>query len=356
MMLLVIIVLVALAVSALCSILEASFLSVSTVELTRRKEQGDKGAAILLDLKENRVDDAIGAILTYNTIAHTVGAALAGAQAARVFGDAWIGVFSGVLTLLILVFTEIIPKTLGTVKASGFVGFTGRILSVMVMPPMKWLLVVTRALTHLIARRDEATTTRGDVAAMVKIAERDGAIAGDESKFLANFLRFEEIGIRDVMTPRTVLFLLDAATPLGQVVGKKQTPAFSRIPVYKGQKDNIVGYVLIRSLLEAALEDPDTEVTVESLVRPVVFVQESTTVGRALEILVHGGEHFAVVMDELGVLSGLVSLEDLFETALGREIVDEFDQVADLRQAALELRDLRLAKLRTRWQHAKTSE
>ena len=193
MLLLILIVLFTLSVSFLCSILEATLLSSRVVDLSYRAERGDKGAAILLDLKENRIDDAIGAILTYNTISHTVGAALSGAQAATVFASTGVGVFSAILTILILVVTEIIPKTFGTVHARRLSGFVGRTISIMMKPPMKWILFILRMLTRLIARKEEKGTTRRDVVAMLKIATRDGALRKDESKVLGNLMQFHPI-------------------------------------------------------------------------------------------------------------------------------------------------------------------
>jgi CBS domain containing-hemolysin-like protein len=349
MFLLALIVLCALGISAVCSILEASLLSSSTIELTQRKEKGDRGAARLLDLKESKIDDAISAILTYNTIAHTVGAALSGAQAAAVFGDTWVGVFSGVLTILILLFTEIIPKTVGTVYADRLAGFSGRLISLMIKPPMKWLLYVTRALTRLIAQDKKKETTRGDVVAMVKFAARDGALAQDESKRLSNLLKFEEISVEDVMTPRTVITMFDASLTVSQALESSEVRAFSRVPVFTERRDNIEGYVLVRELLEAALSDESRKKPLNDYIRPITVLDEKASVGDALKILMSKHEQFGLVLDEFGVLAGLVSLEDLFETFLGAEIVDEFDQVADLRKKALELRDKRLARVRARW-------
>ncbi len=349
MALLLFIVVAALGVSGLCSILEASLLSSSVVELSQRKAKGDAGAGRLLHIKEHEIDDAISAILTYNTIAHTVGAALSGAQAAVVFGDAWVGVFSGVLTLLILVFTEIIPKTVGTVHAGRLAGFSGRVISWMVKPPMKWLLYLTRSLTKLVASEGKRGTTRGDVVAMVEIAAREGALASDESEFVSNLLRFKEIQVRDVMTPRTVMAMCQRDQSVGQALDLPEIRAFSRLPVFTETRDDVVGYVLTRQLLEASRDEGGAERPLADFLRPVAMIREEMPLANAMKDLVRRREQLAVVIDELGVLSGLVSLEDIFETALGEEIVDEIDQVEDLRKKALELRDKRLSQFRDRW-------
>ena len=346
MVLLVLIVTAALSISFICSVLEASLLSASVVELSRRKEKGNKGAGLLLQLKENRLEDSIAAILTYNTIAHTVGAALSGAQAAVVFGDAWVGVFSGVLTVLILVITEIIPKTIGTVHAARLAGPVARVISLMILPPMKWILYLTRALTSLFASKEHKTTTRGDVVAMLKIATRDGALRQEESRVLANFLKFDEITVAMVMTPRTVVTMFEESQTLGDILGASESKAYSRIPIYKGSRDHVTGYVLIRELLQEAAEDRPLATLVSNYLRPLLVVQEKLSVGAALKQFVREKTHLAMVADELGMISGLVTMEDLIETALGVEIVDELDRAVDMRKVALELRDRRLAQMR----------
>ena len=356
MLLLIIIVLSALGISGLCSVLEASLLSASVVKLSELKARGDKGAMRLLDLKENHIDDSISAILTYNTIAHTVGAALSGAQAAVVFGDRWVGLFSGVLTLMILVFTEIIPKTVGTVYAERLAGFSGRMISLMIKPPMKWLLYLTRALTRLFARKKEELTTRGDVQAIVRLATRDGTLADDESKVMSNLLHLKEIEVREVMTPRTVVAMFDESQTIREVLDDPAARVYSRLPVYRESRDNFQGYILVRDLLREAIEPDGAERKLSELTRPVLVLEETLSVGQSLQEMQGKAEHFAVVIDDLGILSGVVSLEDLFETLLGQEIVDELDRVTDLRKRAVELRDKRLARMKRRWQENKRGE
>ncbi len=343
---LVVTVLVALGVSALCSVLEASLLSSSVVRLTRRKELGGRAAARMLDIKENRIDDAISAILTYNTVAHTVGAALAGAQAARVFGEVWLGVFSGVLTLLILVFTEIVPKTVGARHADRLAGFSGAVIAAMLLPPMKWILYITRGLTHLVAPKEGApATTRGDVLAMVNIAQRDGALEQDESTLLSNMLRFDDIPIRDVITPRTVVAMFDEESTIEQILADESAAAFSRFPTYTGTEDNITGYVVIRDLLQAVVAGRGKNESIKVCKRPLLILMDTITVGDALKRFMKEHAHIAAVVNEYGALAGIATLEDLLETVLGAEIVDEFDTAVDLRQVAFQLRDRRLARM-----------
>ncbi len=337
----------ALGVSFLCSTLEAALLSVRMATLVEKAGQGVRGAQLLLALKRKRIDDAISAILILNTISNTLGATLAGAQAAKVFGDPWIGVFSGVMTLAILVFSEIIPKTLGTaynVALVPFVGVTLHVLTRLMAPA----LVVSRALTRRLARGGGTGFSRGELAAVIETASRDGALSPAESTIFENLLRVRDVQVEDVMTPRTVMFAMPANATVGDLMEKPQSEAYSRIPLFQGDPDNVVGYVLIRDVLRALATGGAAEQPLSRFRREVRFVPEKITVETALRQVLEQREPIAMVTDEHGGISGLVTLEDLTETVLGVEIVDESDQVADLRRAAAELRDRRLERMRIR--------
>ena len=333
----------ALAISFLCSILEATLLSARIPNLVDRKNRGERGATILLELKQHRVDDAISAILTLNTIAHTVGATLAGAQAAVCLGSAWLGVFSGVLTLLVLVVTEIIPKTLGTVHANRLVGFVGATVSVLIklLAP---LLVVTRALTKLVSHGHKEIVSRGELAALVTMATRQGSLKRDESRLLGNVLNFKEVRVTDVMTPRTVAVTMPEKSTIADLLAETPAAVYSRIPVYGETPDEITGYVLQREVLAAAARGLPTETPLSTFVREIMFFPESVSLPDVMTRLLEERDHLAVVVDEFGGMSGLVSLEDAVETVLGVEIVDEMDRVADLRELAIRLRDDRLTR------------
>jgi CBS domain containing-hemolysin-like protein len=332
-------------VSFLCSLLEAALLSVSMVELTEKGSEGNRGAAHLLELKQRRIDDAISAILILNTVANTLGATLAGAQAAHVFGSTWIGVFSGVLTLLILVISEIIPKTLGAVYAGPLAGIVGWILSFLVrlMGP---ILFLSRTITRLLTRRRSQGLSRGELAAVIGMASREGVISSEESKMFANLLRFNSIQVEDVMTPRTVTFMLPADASIATMLAEPEAEVFSRIPLYRDDRDNVVGYVLQRDVLKAVAEHCDRELPLNRFMRPISYIPELARVGAALRQILDRREPIAMVTDEHGGVAGLVTLEDLTETILGVEILDESDQIADLRAAAIRLREGRLERLR----------
>jgi len=346
MTLLLVIVLAALSISFLCSVLEATLLSARLPELLERRDRGDAGAAILLDLKQHRLDDAISSILILNTIAHTIGATLAGAQAAVVFGDRWVGLFSGVLTLLVLVATEIVPKTLGTSYASqlsGFVGRTVRFLGVLLAPA----LVVTRSLTRLISHGGGADVSRAEVTALVALATRQGALRDQESRVVTNLLRLEAVTVADVMTPVTVVAMLPASATVGDFIESSAVAPFSRVPVFAGSGDDIVGYVLQGAVLRSALAGEPARPLAE-LARPLRHVGEGEKLGSVLRLLLGKQEHMAVASDEFGATAGIVTLEDLIETILGVEIVDESDPVADMRVVAQQLREERLRRNRDR--------
>lgn len=338
----------ALAISFLCSILEAALLSVRVTELLERKAAGEAGATALLALKEERVDDAISAILTLNTIAHTIGATLAGAQFAAITGNRWLGIFSGVLTLLVLVVTEIIPKTLGTVYASQLVGFVARTLKLL-MFLLAPILLVTRAITGLISHGGGSAVSRGELAALVALASQDGTLRHQESRVLANVLRFDSVRVVDVMTPRTVAAMLPARATLAELLADEGAHVFSRMPLFGETRDDVRGYVLVRDGLRAALAGAPPETPLDDYRRDLWALPGSASLAEALrQFLQRPREHMALVVDEFGGVSGIVTMEDVVETILGVEILDESDQVADLRKVALDLRDRRLERTRTR--------
>ena len=345
MTLLVLYVVFALGISFLCSLLEATLLSVRMVWLTEQRADGNRGAGLLLELKQSRIDDAISAILTLNTVSHTLGATLAGAQAAHVFGSTWVGVFSGVLTLLILVISEIIPKTLGAVYAGPLSGLVGWVLSFLVRM-MGPVLFLSRSITRVLMRGGTPGLSRGELAAVIGMASREGVISPEESAMFTNLLRFNSIQVEDVMTPRTVTFMLPADASIDDMLDEPEAEVFSRIPLYREHRDNVVGYVLQRDVLRAVAENCDRGLPLNRFMRPISYIPELARVGAAMRQILDKREPIAMATDEHGGVAGLVTLEDLTETMLGVEIVDESDQIVDLRAAAVRLRDGRLERLK----------
>jgi CBS domain containing-hemolysin-like protein len=339
----------ALAISFCCSLLEATLLSVRVTELMRRSEDGEEGVRLLLLYKEERIEDGIGAILTLNTVAHTIGASLAGAQAARTFSseslpeDAAVAGFSAILTVLVLVATEIIPKTLGTNYASALAPTVGRAIHVLAFLTRP-ILVVTGFLSRMLSRGEPEGISRGELQALVNMAQSDGAIQQDESRVLSNLLGFEALTVEDVMTPRTVLRMIELDSAIGVVIDDDALAEHTRIPVYKESRDQVQGYVHQRELLRSMALGKERDQPLAAFLRPVATMPEATTLGDALRTFLESRDHLAIVQDEFGGTSGLVTLEDVMETLLGAEIVDESDRVDDLRALATQIRDQRMAR------------
>ncbi|MCZ7555010.1 MAG: CNNM domain-containing protein [Bacteroidia bacterium] len=324
----------ALFISFLCSIMEAVLLSTPLSTLNARVEQGDRIALDFLTMKSD-IDRPLSAILSLNTIAHTVGAAGVGAQATVVFGEAYFGVVSAVLTILILVLTEIIPKTLGATYAKELVGAAYRVIKAMII--LTWpLLVISAVLTRMLSRKDPVqTTSREEISALANIGANEGVFGEKENKIIQNLMRLKDIRTSEIMTPRVVVVVANETMPLQEFLKNKDFLHFSRIPIYRESKDKISGYVFRELVFEKLAED-QFHLTLADIRREIVDVTEATTLLNAWELMLERKEHIALVTDEYGGMAGIVTLEDIIETLLGFEIVDETDRVADMQQYAME--------------------
>ena len=339
-------------VSFICSLLEAVLLSVRRTALVERRDAGDAGATRLLTLKEERLDDAIAAILSLNTISHTIGAALAGAQAAALahewgYGDSEtlaVGIFSAILTVLILVLSEIVPKTLGALYALPLSRPVGHLLWWLVAA-LQPVLIFTRALTNLLSRKERAKLSRAEVGAFVAMARGEGALGSDEEQWHLNLLSLKEVLVADVLTPRTVVQMLPETGTVEDLLAAADLVPFSRVPLYRESREDVSGYIYQREVLRAAAQGEPQDTPLSKHARPVHFVPESATVYATLKDLLDKNAHFAMVVDEHGGIEGLVSLEDLTETLFGLEFVDEADRDADMREVAKRLRDQRRRRL-----------
>ena len=330
--LLILYVLLAVGVSFLCSIMEAVLLSVTPSYVAAMEQEGHPVGEKLRQMKED-IDRPLAAILSLNTVAHTAGAAGAGAQGAIVFGDAYLGVISAVLTLLILIFSEIIPKTLGAIYWRNMAPAVTRILvpTIWAMWP---LVKLSKLVTRLLSPGEERTTfSREEFTALAEIGEEEGVFEEEESRILRNLFRFNSLRVKDVMTPRTVVFDMSEHKTVGEVVEEHDEFRFSRIPVYDDDRDDVTGYVLKDAiLLKAAQEETDTQL--EDLAREMLVVRDSLPLPDLLERLLDRLEHIALVVDEYGGVEGIVTMEDVVETLLGLEIVDEADSVEDMQALA----------------------
>jgi CBS domain containing-hemolysin-like protein len=331
--LLIVFVSLALVVSFLCSIAEAVLLSITPSYIEDLKSKHPKLATLLQRLKQDKVDQSLAAILTLNTIAHTVGALGAGAKATVVFGSAWFGVFSAVMTLMILFLSEIIPKTIGVVYWSRLVRPTAYFVYMLtiLLFPIVWL---SEKLTRLFAQGKELHLfSRDELIAMARVGEQTGHIHNRETRAIRNLLRFESLKIVDIMTPRTVITALPEDMAIKDALPEVTQSPFSRLPVYQTDIDDISGFVLKDDILLGKAQGRG-EQKLKSLKRDIHTVPESASLSSLLERLLKDHQHIAMVVDEYGGTIGLVTLEDLVETLTGMEIMDETDNVEDMRALA----------------------
>ncbi len=326
---------IALGVSLLCSLLEAALLSVPRGYVAMMVERGER-AGLLLQRMKNDVDRPLAAILTLNTFAHTLGAAGVGAQATLLWGEAWIGLVSVVVTLLVLVFSEIIPKTIGAVHAKALAGFTARTVQGMII--LMWPLVVgCNWVSKLFSRTPERmpTVSREEIGSVATLAMEGGAIDESEAAIVRNLIALRDVSVHEVMTPRTVVFALSAAQTV-RTTTESDPPRFARVPVVGDSLDDVKGLVHRHDVLRARSEGRLDE-TLGELARPIHIVPESAALSGILSEFLRRHEHLFLVVDEYGGTAGIVTLEDVLETLLGAEIVDETDPAPDMRKLARQL-------------------
>ncbi len=334
----------ALGVSFLCSIWEAVILSTSVSHIEVLVQEGRRAGRIMEKLREN-VDQPIAAILTLNTIAHTVGAAGAGAQATAVFGNEFFGLISAILTLLILIFSEIIPKTLGAVywrQLMPFTAYTVRGLVLSIYPAVWAFNWLTRLLTP---KEERPTITREELEALAHKGALEGNLEEEENRILSNLFSLSDVPISNIMTPRTVVLALQEDMTIGDVIARHRILPYSRIPVYSQTADDTKAYVLRHEVLSNAAADR-MELTLKEIARPLHAVPETNTVAQVLEEFITRKDHMFLVFDEFGGMSGIITLEDALESLLGVEITDESDLVEDLREMARQRYERQTALLR----------
>ena len=329
--------------SFLCSILEAVLLSVTPAYVGMQERRNARIARDLARFKDD-IDRPLSAILTLNTIAHTVGAIGVGAQASGIFGDtdivlfgqaivSWEALIAGLMTLAILVFSEVIPKTIGANNWEALVPYAVRVLKVMlfVLAPLIWLSqFITR---NLKKDKDRPVLTRGDFMVMAQLGKESGALDESEQKIIENLLRFKRVRAKDVMTPRIVVVTADESQTIGAFHDRHADLPFSRVPVYQGESDKVTGYVLKDELLLNLVEDRDDR-ALSSIRREIIIVPESTPIPDLLDMFIHKKEQIALVVDEFGGMEGIATMEDIIETLLGLEIVDESDNAEDMQALA----------------------
>jgi len=322
----------ALIVSFLCSIMEAVLLSTPQSFLIVKQEDGNTWAKTFVDFKTN-IDKPLSAILALNTVAHTIGAAGVGAQAVKVFGEESFGIVSAILTILILVITEIIPKTIGAKYWRNLAKPSALIIKGMIIITYP-LVIMSARLTKLISKnRQEQTTSREEIAALATIGADEGVFSNKEHKIIQNVLKLKNMKVTEIMTPRVVVAFADEKLFLKDFLKNKDYLRFSRIPIFSDNDENITGYVFRQTVFEKLAEDQH-ELKLKDIKRDIVIAQNSIVLFSLWEILLDKKEHIALIVDEYGGLDGIVTMEDIIETLLGLEIIDEKDTVTDMQKYA----------------------
>lgn len=322
--------LLAIGVSFLCSLLEAVILSVTHSQIGMLVKTNPKQGKMLQKLKDD-INRPLAAILTLNTISHTLGAAGMGAQVLYLYGSGAVAIASAVLTFCILVFSEILPKTIGAYFCRSLAipsAYLIRFLMVIAFP-FVWL---SNTLSKSISSKEDKVS-REEIAAMAEMGEDEGSIDEQESDIIENLFRLKEIQIEDILTPRSVIYAFEDTQTVGNIMDSTEDIIFSRIPVFNDNIDNIIGMVYKDNLLETMADDY-FEKTMSELIEPVEQVYEKESVETVLNKFIKNRSHMFIVKDEFGGTTGIVTLEDCIETLLGVEIMDESDEVADMRKLA----------------------
>ena len=322
----------AMSISFLCSVLEATLMSTPISYITMREDEGYKAATKFKKFKQES-SRPIAAILSLNTIANTIGAAGVGAQATAVFGSKWFGLVSVITTILILVFSEIIPKTIGTTRWKSLMGFATRVISVLIVI-MYPLVILVEGLTKLVTPKDqESAVSREEVSAMANVAEEEGDLEEDENAIIQNLSNMDEIDAADAMTPRVVCATAPESMTMRAFYKDKKYLHHSRIPVYEKDDEYITGYILRMDALQLLAEDKFDK-TLGSIKREIASFRENTPLDQIWDEMLSKDEQIAIIIDEYGSFQGILTLEDVIETLLGSEIVDEKDTVRDMQQFA----------------------
>lgn len=328
--------------SMMCSLFEATLLSLSTTQVELMTESHPRQGLALKKFKEN-IDRPITAILALNTISNTIGATVAGASAVALFGQKGLAWFSVSFTLAILLFSEILPKTIGVTfcrSIAPYIIFPLRIM-ILVSTPLIWLAkIVTRLVpnsnqTHHISAEELKT--------IASLSRKSGEIEADQEKVIANILQLGDKTVRQVMTPRTVTFSASQSLTIKEAARMEgKWSMHSRVPIYDGEPDNVVGIVLSQDVLMAAAVGQDN-IKLAQIMRPVHFVPETAPLDRIFIDFFERYQHLFVVVDEYGSVTGVISMEDIIEEIIGREIVDESDKARNMRELAM----IRKKKLHT---------
>lgn len=322
----------ALGVSFLCSLLEAIVLSIPYTHIAVIEKDGSKIGKIWGKLKDDDAVKPLTAILTLNTIAHTMGAAGVGSEVNKLYGEEALTIASVILTLAVLFLSEIIPKTIGTAYWKRLAAPAGHILNFMTIC-LAFLIVPIQWLKTILPKGGHSLVTRDDVAALADLGEEEGILESDEETVIHNLLRLREISVQEVMTPRVVVTAFQQNSTIRQILDQNPVIRFSRIPIYDEDIDDIKGIIIRSELLMAASRD-EWDRKISEFSKPVKTITSDNSVDHTLDMFLTKKQQIAIVNDEFGGTSGIVTMEDVLETLLGEEIVDELDEVEDMRELA----------------------
>lgn len=321
-------------ISFLCSVLEATLMSTPISYITMKEEEGYKPAVRMKQYK-TEPSRPLAAILSLNTIANTIGAAGVGRQATLIFGSEWFGLVSVVTTVLILIFSEIIPKTIGTTHWKSLMGFATGAIHTLIICLYPIVVAVEWLQKHISPEESDSTISREEVSAMADVAEESGELDEDENEVIQNIIALDETTASDVMTPRVVAAIAPESMKLKAFYKDKRFMHHSRIPVYSDNDEYITGYILRMEALQLIADDK-FDVTLGEIRRNIATFSEDATLDVVWDEMISKDEPISVVIDEYGCFQGILTLEDVIETIMGNEIVDERDEVRDMQQLALD--------------------
>ena len=334
MTLLLVFLLSAMLISFLCSVLEATLMSTPLSFITMREEEGYRPATLFKQFKTD-TSKPLAAILSLNTIANTIGAAGVGKQVTELFGSAWFGLASVITTILILVFAEIIPKNIGTSYWRHLTGFTARTIKALIYILYPIVVCVVWLQKRITSEETDSTVSREEVSALADVAEESGELDEDENEVIQNIISLDEMPASDAMTPRVVCAIAPESMTLKRFYKDKRFLHHSRIPVYADNDEYITGYILRMEALQLIAEDKE-DITLGDIRRDIASFTEETTLDEIWDEMLTKDEQISVIIDEYGSFQGILTLEDVIETILGDEIVDERDEVRDMQELAME--------------------
>ena len=331
----------ALFISFICSLVEATLLTVPKSYLLSI-EKKNEWASSFLSFKKN-IDKPLSAILTLNTIAHTIGAAGVGAEVTNLFGDKYLGFASAILTILILFISEIIPKTIGAKYSKSLSKFTFFIVRFMLAITFPFV-IISMKITSLISNKKNNNVTREQLSALANLGFDEGVFSKQENRMIQNIIDLKKIKASDIITPRVVVFTANEDTTLEDFGKEHKKIKFTRIPIYSKQVENITGYIFLPDYIEKISDKKNHKNKLKTLQRNILKVPNSINILTLFNQLLEKKEHISIVIDEYGGLVGIITLEDILETLIGLEIIDESDQEVDMQKFA-----------RLKWENKKDS-